>query len=63
MAPVWFKTLSSGDLYWPNLFRCIYPWKSEEDCLKMKYNERFLALSKNPVIACRVFRKRLNEFF
>ena len=59
--PVWFLTLSSADLYWPELWKAIYPEKTMEECKSLSYKESQKALRDNPVMACRMFRSRIDN--
>jgi hypothetical protein len=59
--PVWFLTLSSADLYWPELWKAIYPEKSMAECKSLPYEERQKALRDNPILACRMFRYRIDN--
>jgi hypothetical protein len=59
--PVWFLTLSSADLYWPELWKAIFPVMTMEECKSLPYEERQRALRDNPVLACRMFRSRINN--
>ena len=56
--PVWFLTLSSADLYWPELWQAITK-KSTEECQKLSLDERKKALQDNPVLAARMFKIRV----
>ena len=59
--PVWFLTLSSADLYWPELWKAIYPEKSMAEFKSLPYEERQKALRDNPILACRMFRYRIDN--
>ena len=69
--PTWFVTLSSADLYWPELWIAIEALNgnvlSLEDAAKLTYQERVNLLDANPVLAARMFKSRvdlmLNEIF
>lgn len=57
--PIWFLTLSSADLYWPQLFMAIDPNLTEENVSKLSLLQRSIMLQENPVLACILFRGRL----
>jgi hypothetical protein len=59
--PVWFVTLSSADLYWPEFWKAIYPESTMEECKSFSYEERQKSLRDNPAMACRMFRSRIDN--
>jgi hypothetical protein len=58
-TPTWFLTLSSADLYWPELWMAIKPSLSYEDAACLSMNDRKKFLNTNPTMACRMFRERI----
>ena len=66
-SPVWFGTLSSGDLFWPELWIAIFASNgvviTYEDASKLELKERNLLLKENPALACIMFRSRINCLF
>ena len=69
--PTWFVTLSSADMYWPELWIAIEALNgnvlSLENAAKLTFQERVNLLDANPVLAARMFKSRvdlmLNEIF
>jgi len=59
--PIFFLTLSSGDLYWPELYQAIFPEKKKEEIKLLTYEERAKALHDNPVLAARMFKSRVDN--
>jgi hypothetical protein len=58
-TPTWFLTLSSADLYWPELWMAIEPSLSYKDAALLPMSERKKFLNFNPTMACRMFRERI----
>ena len=56
---IFFLTLSSGDLYWPELYQAIFPEKKMEEIKLLTYEERAKALHDNPVFDARMFKIRI----
>jgi hypothetical protein len=57
--PTWFMTLSSADLYWPELWMALQPALSELQASQLTFTQRQSLLNANPVMAARMFRCRI----
>ena len=70
-TPTWFLTLSSADLFWPELWIAIAASKGEhmsfETAAGISFKDRCSLLDDNPALACRMFKARidcmLNDIF
>ena len=62
-SPTWFITLSSADLYWPELWVAIAASKgvkmSFETAAQTSFADRCKLLDENPALACRLFKSRI----
>ena len=62
-SPTWFITLSSADLYWPELWVAIAASKGQslsfESAGQISYSDRCKLLDDNPALACRLFKARV----
>ncbi len=58
-TPTWFLTLSSADLYWPELFIAIDNSLTYESAAQLSMAERRKLLNSNSTMACRMFRERI----
>jgi DNA replication protein DnaC len=59
-TPTWFLTLSSADLYWPELWIAIKPTLNYESAALLTLSERKKLLDLNPTMACRMFKERID---
>jgi hypothetical protein len=57
--PTWFMTLSSADLCWPELWMALRPDLTEVTAAQLTFSQRATLLNSNPVMACRMFRCRI----
>jgi hypothetical protein len=57
--PTWFMTLSSADLCWPELWMALRPDLTVHTAGKLSFAQRASLLNANPVMACRMFRCRI----
>ncbi len=65
--PTWFLSLSAADLYWPEFLMAIASQDgkphTEEQIMKLTWQERCDLIRYNPVTAIRMFYHRINAFF
>ena len=63
-SPTWFITLSSADLYWPELWVAIAASKGQkmsfETAAQTSFADRCKLLDDNPALACRLFKSRID---
>ena len=56
----WFVTLSNADKFIPDLYKLLRPELSDEEIFNLTYEERCDMLSQNPVLACKLYKDRLD---
>lgn len=56
--PTWFATLSSAEVYWPEIFQAIDPSLSLEDIQNMPLGKRHALIRANPHIVGTIFYER-----
>lgn len=59
-TPTWFLTLSSADLFWPELWMAIDSSLDYESAAKLSLNQRRNLLNSNATMACRMFKERID---
>lgn len=60
--PDYFTTFSAADTHWPQLFRCVYPEKDDEELRNMSSSQCNETLAQHPVLAALFFHRRWQAF-